>query len=371
VQNLTLVSASVLIALVASEAFFRLFPGFLPEEAQLRLHWNEQPDVVSKAHPYTGFLYPPFYRGRGKMRNMDWTYKTDEHGFRNPSPWPQQSEIVAVGDSMTFGYGVDDQQAWTRLLDKELPRSQVINLGLPGTAPQQYLRIYETFGVDLKPKVVLFGLFPGNDMRDASRFDEWLQAGGPGNYDTWRFWEGAPPGDGDGIYSLIKNSRLFFFLRTTWKYLGSNFSAQTFTLPAGNRLSLVPTMYAHDASLAAQPTHPAFSLVLHAIEQTRQLAASTDGQFVVLLFPTKEEVYLPLLDKPTPKLVEAFVTAFKEQGIPFLDLTPHLQEYARAGQKLYFEIDGHPNAQGYQLIAQVVHEHLKNNARRYGLQDWD
>ena len=44
-----------------------------------------------------------------------------------------------------------------------------------------------------------------------------------------------------------------------------------------------------------------------------------------------------------------------------------VREGALAGRQLYFEVDGHPNLDGYRLIADVVDRHLTENAEAYGL----
>jgi hypothetical protein len=124
VAPLALLGASVALALGATEASLRVFPQLMPEEARLRLHWREvQAGAVSRADPYLGFVYPPNYEGRFERDDgkFAFTYTTDEHGFRNPSPWPEPAEIVVLGDSMAFGYGVEDKETWTTLLGNELP----------------------------------------------------------------------------------------------------------------------------------------------------------------------------------------------------------------------------------------------------------
>jgi hypothetical protein len=37
------------------------------------------------------------------------------------------------------------------------------------------------------------------------------------------------------------------------------------------------------------------------------------------------------------------------------------------GETLFFEVDGHPNAAGYALIADAILDYLKQNATEYGL----
>jgi lysophospholipase L1-like esterase len=224
----------------------------MPEEVQLQLHWREMSRPVPLSDPYLGYVYPPNHVDRIERPHSDFafTFTTDEHGFRDPSPWPERADIVVLGDSMAFGYGVDDDKTWTTRLAARLPKNRVINLGVPGFAPQQYLRSYERFGEALRPVLVL--------------------------------------------------------------------------------------------------------------------AERNGSQFLVLLMPTKEEVYLPLLGEPAGRALASFLTAFDAAEI-HLDLTPHLQASARQGARLYFEVDGHPNAAGYRMIADKVLDHLRRHPDRYDL----
>jgi hypothetical protein len=371
-QALVLTGASTLIALALVEAFFRLFPGFLSEEAQLKIHWRELAHQKTTSLPDAdvGFLYPPHFSGEIRRKDFGFAYRTDEKGFRNPSPWPSSAEIVAVGDSLTFGYGVDDDQAWTNLVGRHASPNRLVNLGLIGAAPQQYLRVYERFGVPLAPGVLLFGLFPANDMLDAVQFDRWLSAGRPGNYDVWRFFQGDIPDSWKGLRCLAKHSYLIIYLRETWKTLRhvDGFRGKKLSFPDGGRLSLAPNILAR-ATRSASSEHPDFRLVLDAIEHTRRLTEGHGTHLLVLLFPSKEEVYLPIIGEPTPEPIKPFATALREKEIETLDLTLPMQEKARAGQRLFHEVDGHPNAKGYQVIAEAVFRHLTQNAGRYRLSD--
>ncbi len=365
IAPLALVGASAVLALGAAEVSLRAFPQLMPEEARLRLHWQELgADPVSSADPYLGFVYPPNYEGRFERDGGDFafTYTTDEHGFRNPSPWPEHAEIVVLGDSMAFSYGVDDEQAWTSLLANQLPDSRIINLGLIGAAPQQYSRIYETFGQALRPDLVLFCLFPGNDLADAGRFEEWLQAGSPGNYAVWRRSPGQDLQVPHSLRDLLEQSYLVMLLQHARRSVGSQFGGRTIDFPDGGRLQLAPAVYASNQDLA-RPDHPNFRLVLDAVERTRALAERGGSKLLALLVPTKEEVYLPLLDEQSPPTTAPFAAHFSETGLPYLDLAPYFQTRARQGERLFFEVDGHPNAAGYRLIAEVVLGHLRSSAQ--------
>jgi lysophospholipase L1-like esterase len=369
VAPLVLLGASAALAVGAAEVSLRTFPQLMPEEARLRLHWRQLgADPVSSADSYLGFVYPPNHEGRFERDDSDFafTYTTDEHGFRNPSPWPERAEIVVLGDSMAFSYGVDDEQAWTSLLANQLPDSRIINLGLIGAAPQQYSRIYDTFGQALHPDLVLFCLFPGNDLADAGRFEEWLRAGSPGNYAIWRRGPDQDRQAPRSLRDLFEESYLVMLLRDARRSVGSQFSGRTIDFPDGGRLQLAPAIYARNQALA-QPDHPNFRLVVDAVERTRALAERGGSKFLVLLVPTKEEVYLPLLDERPPPATAPFAAHFGATGLPYLDLTPDFQARAREGERLFFEVDGHPNAAGYRLIAEVVLDHLRSAAQASNL----
>lgn len=372
-QVLALLSVSVVFTLTLLEIFLRLFPTLLSEEARLRLHLRGVTlKTTSIAHPYVGFVYPPHSRGSKEHEDFRFTYSTDGHGFRNPWPWPERAEIVAVGDSQTFGYGVADEQAWTALLDEVLPSSRIINLGLIGAAPQQYLRVYETFGIGLQPKVLLFGLFPGNDMGGARNFARWLEAGRPGNYDVWRFFGGDLPEAHRGVSNLIESSYLITYLREAWRIYRSPHSLRGTTLdfPDGSRLVLVPA-FLQRAARSARPDDPDFQLVLQTVERARTIAKNHGTEFVVLLIPTKEEVYLPVADLPALDLLAPFRVALEERDIGYINLGPAFRERAEEGERLFFEVDGHPNAAGNALIAESVYSHLQKHAEEYGLSDWN
>ena len=361
-QNLVLLAIAVLVCLVGAEAFFRLFPQFLGEEARLRLHWqvlnrSGADQALTIPDPRFGFLFRPNFTGRLSRDDLDFTFHTDEHGFRNPSPWPARTDVVVVGDSMAFGYGVDDEQAWPRLVAEALPATDIINLGLIGAAPQQYLRVLETFGLELRPKLVLFMLFPGNDLHDADTFQRWLDADTELAYDQWRRAAGQPR-DLGRLRQLLEDSHLVAFLRGARTSLDSAITSSTIDFEDGHRLQLVPALLRRDLEMA-QPGRPEFELVMATIERARAVTRQHGSEFLVLLMPTKEEVYLPRIGEPAPPLTESFGAALDRRGIGFIDLTRDLQAHARDNAPLFYEIDGHPNAEGYQLLARVVVDHLE------------
>jgi len=367
-----LVVGSILLTLPLMEGMLRLFPSLLPPGAQLRVQWatDEKPWYV--AHPYIGHLHiteanPSKRTARPGVESQN---RQDIWGFRNSWPWPAKVDIIAVGDSFTYSQNVDDDQAWTTLLEGVLPHSQVLNLGLIGGAPQQYLRIYETFGIERNPKVLLVGLFLGNDLADARRFDQWWQSGGRGS-----FVEFGKPKDKPGIVGWIGRwlgkAFLFALIRELSDAYRSRrlLASNTVDLPGGERLQLVPS-FLDWAAKSARPKDPGFLITLKTLESIHTLARKHQTHAVVLLIPSKEEIYFPLLGEEPVDLAASLIPELESRAIPYVHLAPYFRRRAAAGEQLFFQVDGHTNARGYAMIAEVVLAHLKENAHKYGLEDW-
>jgi lysophospholipase L1-like esterase len=364
-KEMLLVPFSLILALGAAEGLLRGFPALMPLEVQAAL--EGRPGTRFVDHAYIGHLQPP--NGTLNIRTGDFEipYPIDAHGFNNADPWPAKADIVAVGDSLTFGYGVAPDEAWPALIAQEVPDAKVINLGLIGAGPQQHLRVYETFGVPLEPKILLIGFFLANDFWDAEKFDTWLKSGVDGNYMAWRDFRGNT---GDRTVFLGDA------LRSTYLYTWARFVREIYRnwlagepkdlkLVDGSHVKLRPDDLAENTTYIA-PGNPIFELAVDALERINAIATSHGTHVIVVLQPSKEETYLPLLDGTPADPGAPLRAALQARGIEYLDLLPLFREHAAAGARLFYEFDGHPNAEGYRLTAEGILAHLESNAAEYG-----
>lgn len=375
-----LILGSVVFTLVLAEGVLRLAPGLSPVELQQVL--RADPRNYGIVHSYIGHLHKPNNAFVISGRDFHASHNTDGYGFRNTWPWPETAEILTLGDSVTFGQGVEDEQAWPALLARAFPASRLINLGLIGAGPQQYLRAYETFGLKLRPKVVLVGLFIGNDFWDAEMFDLWLKSGAGGSYMVWRDF-GRPPSVrldlqqpvGQIISSVIWRVKLLArnsYVYNLLLYVCGNFGRwipsgkKIFEAPDGSRLELAPSVLVHNTA-EARPGRHVFQQVVDSLQRIHALAKKNGATVLVILERSKEEVYLPLMGESPPDPAAPLLVALRELGIPHLDLLEEFRRRAAKGEVLFFETDGHPNGRGYALIAELVKNHLKQHARAYGL----
>jgi hypothetical protein len=58
----------------------------------------------------------------------------------------------------------------------------------------------------------------------------------------------------------------------------------------------------------------------------------------------------------------------RDLGIPFLDTTEEFIEGERRGQRLYWPIDGHCNAAGYRLVADICARYWSEAAMPFSRQ---
>ncbi len=88
----------------------------------------------------------------------------DARGWRNASAL-QRAEIVALGDSQTYGLKAPREGAWPQALGRMLHRT-VYQMAAPGYGPGQYLLLFDEAAA-LQPKVIIAAFYLGNDLADA------------------------------------------------------------------------------------------------------------------------------------------------------------------------------------------------------------
>ncbi len=82
---------------------------------------------------------------------------------------PSGTGIVAFGDSLTDGSGLDRSESYPTQLEKLIGKS-IVNLGVPGETTDGGLRRLENDVIARKPRIVLLGL-GGNDMLQRKSID--------------------------------------------------------------------------------------------------------------------------------------------------------------------------------------------------------
>jgi peptidoglycan/LPS O-acetylase OafA/YrhL/lysophospholipase L1-like esterase len=158
-----------------------LFLGGLAAEFAVRRYdpqevfgWGERPSLQPDAE--LGWKLAPSRQTRLRWESYDYVVTANSLGFPGPD-YPMTkpaatSRILTVGDAFTSAEGVDTNDAWPRLLEKELAgrlgdRSvQVLNFAITGYGPNQYAAVVEHFAPQYQPDVIIVSFFV-NDFEDA------------------------------------------------------------------------------------------------------------------------------------------------------------------------------------------------------------
>ena len=106
---------------------------------------------------------PPRAQGRSR-----WSVHTNSRGFRTPeftdAKAPGVVRIVVLGDSSTFGWGVEHFETYAEQLGTALARRwstgrsriEIVNLGVPGYSSFQGRVLLERFALGLDPDVIVW-----------------------------------------------------------------------------------------------------------------------------------------------------------------------------------------------------------------------
>ncbi len=371
-SGVILVALGILMAVLAVEATGRVAPGMLPQRIQdatglvgrsgIGEFTRLQATMVS-GDPDLGIRLRPgvdlFLRGHPDYAYHVRTSELDRTGLGVRGTVPAGRPFaVAVGDSFTFGVGVEETDTWVHRLSQALGAS-VVDLGLPSACLTQFTRMYTRYGAPLHPRVVLWEAYTP-DIDKNVWFDMWLRHGGGPFYD-WQVWARAVGTTGRGPIGAVKawldsHSITFNIVKLVVAGSGYHYRSPTMDIFFGA---------AFHFSLADPVTAQGWRLTRTAILDAAAMARREGATLVVVYFPQREEVYAPLLRGRflvseqgfgVPQRMLRQFTA--EHKIDFVDLTPEMAAHGAAGEQLYFPHDGHWNERGNALVAALIEQYL-------------
>ncbi len=88
-------------------------------------------------------------------------FRDGEHGFARED---DRTRIVTVGDSFTWGHGVENDEIFMKVLEREVDGVEAINLGAPAGDPPGELKVYMKHGLRYEHDVLVIGFYMGNDL---------------------------------------------------------------------------------------------------------------------------------------------------------------------------------------------------------------
>jgi hypothetical protein len=322
----------------------------------------------------------------------------DGWGFRNPRV-PKTADIVAVGDSHTYGNTARMEDSWPYALGR-LTGQSVYNLGMGGYGPNQFYYLLQTKALRLKPQVVVCDLYMGDAFDDAFRvtyeLDHWAYLRRlPGVKLEFEMGDtqGPPPTWNRRMRQWLSQHSVVYQILFHASFLGrlqgdvqitdahkSDPLITTLSVPDKNVLEAFhPKYYLTGLDQEKQSVREGMRITFELFKQMNELCHQNHVRFVVVVIPTKEMVFadylehrpnLPLSDELDELIANERVALgktfqfFTDSNISYVDTLPALKASAQDAIYARSASDMHPNKSGYRVIAQAVFDALKEGQGR-------
>jgi hypothetical protein len=272
---------------------------------------------------------------------------------------------VAIGDSFTFCF-TEPEDCWVQKL-AALTNRNVINMGIVGTGSTSHQRILRDYGMPLTPPLVIwqwYGNDPNEDFGLARlRGETDVQSPIQTPEVTWEMnW-------------FRQNSALYVLLDM---YLSprEKYDAFMWTVPqecaSEGEINLCfgqPYLWdAMDSSLIHNDY--GWQRSREALMESQQMVNTYDGTLLVILIPTREQVYremaepligtekLAILDQNHQRMLDLCA----ELDLQCLDFLPVFRAHAEQGEQLYYRLDLHINPHGNEIVAEAIRDWLVEHA---------
>lgn len=251
---------------------------------------------------------------------------TDANGLRAPLHSEEKADgvfrVMTLGCSTTFGWGVEDEEAWPYRLEEKLKaehpnaKIEVVNGGQPGYTSFQGLWLWDKTLARYKPDLVMFGYIV-QDSRMVAYTDR-SQAILQGNSDFLK-------------QSLLYNLKSYLYLKQQingWQIQAKDEDKQTYRIPLEE--------YSEN------------------IQAFKKKTEAVGAKMMLFGFPLEVDGYT----SEHRKLLHAAADVL---SVPILDPQPQMTQESK-GKEWYFPRDkGHANAAGNDVIAGYAARYLIDN----------
>jgi hypothetical protein len=298
----------------------------------------EGPQVL-RHDPQLGWSPRPLAQDWHETPEFRVPVRINAHGFRSDreyafQPPPGGRRIVTVGDSFTFGHGVRVDESFPAVVERGLPRTDVINLAVSGYGVDQQLLMLTHRGFRYQPDVVLLGFY----IPDIFRTDDLYHGG----YAKPRF--------------ELRDHGLALTNVPVPELAGPS------PPPRGLARSQVYRLL--QAKLEYRGFGDSWDLTDAILKRMNEETTAAGARLVAVIIPTEQAVYGSGFDRwLQARTTGKAADLLRRHGIEHLDLTPVLiAEAERSGERLYFPRDGHLTATGHEVAGRAIVRHLSAGA---------
>lgn len=359
-REYTILFCSTALSVIAAVLILRIFePRLFNKPVDFKVYKSEERlipffslinDEYKKSHqgaiipdPLLGVRGVPFWPESSKLGPHD------AFGLRN-NKVPQQADLVFLGDSQIYGINASLEGNMVSQIARKLS-STVYNISLGGWSSAQHLELLPlTFA--LRPKLVVFTVYTGNDAIEAFRVVY-----------------------GEEAFSKFKrNAELSIKDMPVFKYpapVSEQFHADI--SPHKIEMTFTPKLRMVSNDIESKVVDEGYKVISKALQFMLAEASSRKTKAVVLLLPTKELVYQPWVNSGSSDYLELVkAEAIRREMLIsdlqsavkdfiYYDSLPVLRKAVEKGYLIYPpDHDGHPLPLGYAVLGAWLSEQLSS-----------
>jgi len=311
-----------------------------------------------------GWKLQPYWSGKHHHYDYDVTYHINRDGFRGSQARPEDVDYAVIGDSFSFGLGVNDDETFTALLNSNSKNYRFFrNYSIPGYSTDQQLLLLSRLKDEIRSDVILV-VYLGNDIFD-NMLGYPLQA------------EHAKPYFKlDGEKLVLKNTPVPLTPKSAAArkntisniVLGAEGGNATFSdwlagLEISRRLGLFQKSAELSDEIMAQRFSDSLELFSRLVYEIDRIVIENRASLKMVLLPGRSYVEQPasLSAQYQEYFRQHIKSSFNTSDIQVIDLAQHLRTLHENGIKsLYYPNEGHLTPLGHQRVADFLARKLTN-----------
>jgi len=344
IKDCLLVIGSVVFSLCVMEVVIRIWDPPLAKPEMNQIH---------RASPALAWELIPKSSGIGKLGEL---YEVNSAGFRDVEHSLKKkqgvSRIMVIGDSFTFGMGVNLEDTYPKQLERFLNRAnvtcEVINCGVIGYNMWQHYEMLERKVLPNNPDLVILGVFEddiGVSVRPYKDPEDWK---GVKLYQP-KFFSGIF--NHLSLWTFIRNATALYEYKYRYRRGHNYMKGIEERKKVWGPSNPTDVNYRIMSGKIEKEKYVDFSNKLKKFVRT----ANDEGVKVLVVFIPDS---VQLGDFRMQAVNRFLKRVCGEIGVPFLDVTPFLESEDNYASLYLFPVDAHGTPKGLGLIAKSIADQI-------------
>ncbi len=346
-QNIGLIALSIILCLIILELFFRLFSPTRDYSSKNDRHLIQPDSLLS--YRYASNLDT-------NLVTIDYRIdiKTNRFGFRD-GQWnfdTTQTNLLVLGNSFSAGFGVDNEERWSSLLDIKLSALEspatVYNAAISGYSITQSIDNGIQLSKLIQPEIIIVGLY----LNSLDRLD-----------DPFQYYKGFSVKKSAIPYAKVSNEELFFsfwkadFLKNIDIFFKKHSMLYQFA-EQRIRYRILPSMrrLLNSKSKLEETSGEYSSLSQAAFDELIRLQSSVSAE--IYLLPIIQHNREFEIFENQVKIYRDLTHLISDSEIQFIDILPQFESEIKKGTDMWIKNDPHWNKKAHSLAARVISEQL-------------